>query len=237
VSTSFPNSLRRVRQAAAWSGLAPALPEPERLCARAIGEAVVEHRTSWVRRLPTAAGNIYLKTYEYPTWGDRLRTFGARTGPLARGRARREFDALAWQRQHGLAAPPPLAVFEWRCLGWLRRSLLITAAWPAPTAAAVLPTLPRVQQLALAAAIGVHLRTLHRLGFRDRNYDLRNLLVRPDGATWSIAKIDSPRFRLRRAGDRSDALSRADWARLLPQLAAFDLGSAALAGDASAPQP
>jgi hypothetical protein len=237
VSTSFPNSLRRVRHSDEWADLAATLPAPAQLAARDIGEAVVEHRSSWVRRVPTAAGWIYVKTYEYRTWADRLRDFGSRTGPLSQGRARREFDALAWQRRRGLSAPPPLAVFEWRCLGWLSQSLLVTAAWPGISAAAALPDLERPAQLALAAAIGQHLRSLHRLGFRDRNYDLRNLLVRSTNGAWSIAKIDSPRWRQRRPGADSDHLTRADWDRLLPQLDAFDLRAAALAGAAPAAQP
>jgi len=42
-----------------------------------------------------------------------------------------------------------------------------------------------------------------------------------------IAKIDSPRHVLVRPGAREDRLSRADWARLLPQLAKFGLEQAA----------
>ena len=57
--------------------------------------------------------------------------------------------------------------------------------------------------------------------------DLRNLLAKrcPDGS-WHIVKIDSPRHVLRRPGIYEDALTRADWARLLPQLTPFDLANA-----------
>jgi hypothetical protein len=228
VSTSFPNSPRRVRQAQGWPAWAAELPGIAALAARATGETIVDHRSSWVRRVHSPVGPVFVKTYEYTTWTDRLRNFGRRTGPFADGRARREFDALQWQLARGLQAPEPLAVYEWRRLGWLWRAVLVTAAWPGESAAVVLPSLPPDARPSLAAAIGRHLRTLHRLGFRDRNYDLRNLLVARQATGWVVAKVDSPRFQLRRP-DTDDALARADWSRLLPQLDAMGLSAAALA--------
>ena len=228
MSTSFPNSPRRVRQAQGWPALAAELPGIAALASRDTGESIVDHRSSWVRRVQAPTGPIFVKSYEYATWAARLRDFGRRTGPLTDGRARREFDALQWQRAHGLQAPEPLAVYEWRRLGWLWRAVLVTAAWPGDNAAVVLPALPTSDRPALAAAIGQHLRTLHRLGFRDRNYDLRNLLVARQATGWVVAKIDSPRFQLRRP-DTDDALARTDWSRLLPQLDALGLGATALA--------
>lgn len=204
------------------------MPPPGALAARELGTAVVEHRSSWVRRLPTALGEIYVKNYEYKTWASRLRDFGRRTGPFAEGRARREFAALSWLRQQGLAAPVPVAVFERRRWGWLVQSTLVTVAWPGQPASSALAELPPDRRQALAAAIGRLLHRLHRLGFRDRNFDLRNLLVQPHGGDFAIAKIDSPRWCLRRPGDAPDRLSRADWQRLLPQLAAFGVADAAL---------
>jgi hypothetical protein len=204
------------------------LPPPAALATRELGTAVVEHRTSWVRRLPTALGDIYVKNYEYATWASRLRDFGRRTGPFATGRARREFAALAWLHQHGFEAPQPVAVFERRRLGWLVQATLVTAAWPGQPATIALAGLSPDRRQQLAAAIGQLLHRLHRLGFRDRNFDLRNLLVQPRGDDFAIAKIDSPRWCLRRSGAAPDRLSRADWRRLLPQLATFGVADAAL---------
>ena len=78
-------------------------------------------------------------------------------------------------------------------------------------------------RVATARAVGLFVRALHRAGFRDRNLDLRNLIVDGDRVT----KIDSPRHRLVEPGDHDDALRRADWDRLLPQLAAFGVERAA----------
>src|SRR5690606_36891604 len=142
-------------------------------------------------------------------------------GPWRRSRAAREFDALAWMAAHGLSAPAPIAVFERRRFGLLARAVLVTAASPGTTASDCLPELPPDERFAAAAAIGAFVASLHALGFRDRNLDLRNLLVqRRPGGGWLVEKIDSPRHRLRR-GAGPDALSRADWQRLLPQLAAL----------------
>ena len=69
---------------------------------------------------------------------------------------------------------------------------------------------------------------MHDLGFRDRNLDLRNLLLADDRSSLAIAKIDSPRHRLVRIGEPNDRLARADWTRLLPQLDAFGIAAVAL---------
>lgn len=90
--------------------------------------------------------------------------------------------------------------------------------------------------MAVAAAIGELVGRLHHLGFRDRNLDLRNLLVQRTAEGWQIAKIDSPRWRLVRPGARIDAATRADWLRLGPQLAAFGVLEAARAAADAARQ-
>ena len=66
---------------------------------------------------------------------------------------------------------------------------------------------------------------LHRAGFRDRNLDLRNLIVDGD----AVCNIDSPRHRVVAPGRCEDALARADWQRLLPQLAALGVDGEAAA--------
>ena len=164
---------------------------------------------------------MFVKVYEYNTWAERLRDFGRRTGPLATPRAVREFDALAWLRREGFAAPPPLCAAVERRLGFVARAVLVTGADPGEPADRVLPCLDAPERMELVAAIEQLLRTLHRRGFRDGNFDLRNLLVARNGNGWRIAKIDSPRHRLVAPGIGDDRLARADWERLRPQLAAF----------------
>jgi hypothetical protein len=149
---------------------------------RDTGEIVVDHRSSWVRRVSANASELFI---------------------------------------NGFAAPEPLACFESRRLGFLRRATLITTAFDGEAADQILPTSDASTQRDLAAAIGAFVVALHERGFRDRNLDLRNLLVQHRGGQITIAKIDSPRFRLVQPGRREDALAIADWNRLLPQLAQF----------------
>lgn len=201
---------------------------------RADGRVVTDRRTSWVREVRIDARRFFVKSYEYDTWASRLRDFGHRTGAWARSRAAAEFDALVWMRRHGLPAPEPILVGERRCCGFLARAVLVTAAFPGEPVDRLLPGLDSGDRTALAAAIGDLVARLHRLGFRDRNLDLRNLLAHRDEAgAWVVAKIDSPRHRLRAPGTR-DRLTRADWQRLLPQLAGHGLDAAAKAGAAAA---
>ena len=182
---------------------------------------MVVHRSSWVTRVETSLGPAYAKTYDYPSWSDRVRNWCRWTAPWRASRARREWRALHWLRAHGFAAPSPIACWEWRTAGFLRRATLLTAAFDGERADDLLARLDRDARQRVADAIRDTVRALHRSGFRDRNLDLRNLLVRMDGERFEVAKIDSPRHVLRRPGGDDDALARADWARLLPQLAAF----------------
>jgi hypothetical protein len=181
-----------------------------------------------VRELRDPSGAFYVKVYEYHTWRSRLRDLARRTAPWSRSRAAAEFDALTWMRQHGLPAPEPLLAAEQRRLGFLVRAVLVTTAFPGEPVDAWLERLQPVEQTALVRAVGALVGRLHELGFRDRNLDLRNLLARrrPDGA-WEVVKIDSPRHCLRRPGRRMDALARADWTRLLPQLGRHGLADIA----------
>ena len=201
-----------------WPTIAAELRLPGDLARADQGIAITDHASSWVRRIRTGNADIYLKTYEYSTWWARLRTLGKRTAPWCKSRAHREFEALAWLRQNHFAAPEPLAVVEVRRLGFLVRAMLATASHPGVAASALLPTLSAARQQQLAAAIGKLVHELHALGFRDRNLDLRNLLVESTPDSFRIAKIDSGRFRLQRPGNPADALAEADWQRLLPQL-------------------
>lgn len=144
---------------------------------------------------------------------------------------------MAWMLAHQLPTAEPIAVFETRRFGLLRRAVLITAACPGTSADALLPTLAPAGQADLARAIGRLVGTLHRLGFRDGNLDLRNLLASRHAGDWCVAKIDSPRFRLSRPGPVADRWARRDWARLSPQLQQYGLAAEARAAAATAARP
>lgn len=218
--TSFPTALHALRTAPAWPGQSAELPPLAELVRRDVGEVAADNRTSFVRRHRSTAGDVFVKVYEYNTWVSRLRSFARRTGPWATPRPVREFDALTWLRAHGFHAPAPLFAGARRCLGFVAQAVLVTAAWPGLPADTVLPTLEAAERNALGRAIRGLLRELHALGFRDRNFDLRNLLVQRADDGWRIAKIDSPRHRFVRPGAAADRLAAADWKRLETQLAA-----------------
>lgn len=192
-----------------------------------MGESVVDHRSSWVRKVATSRGEFYVKTYEYVGWGDRLRNWGKWTAPWRSSRAARECAALLWMRQHNLAAPQPLACFESRRFGFLTRAIVLTEAFAGQRCDYLLAEATPEQRLRLTAAIKDWVHAAHRLGFRDRNLDLRNLIARDADDRITIAKIDSPRFRLITPGEPTDRLAQADWQRLLPQLAPFAAGPTA----------
>ena len=134
---------------------------------------------------------------------------------------RREWDALDWLRRNGFAGPQPLIAAEDRRFGFLRRGVLITEEWDGQPSDRVLAELAQKEADELIEAIEEFVRRLHAKGFRDRNLDLRNLLVRRVGRAWEIAKIDSPRWRLVRGVSSDDRLARADWARLQAQIDAI----------------
>jgi len=220
VSTSIHNLHSRKRSSPSWPAWASHLPEEGSLGLRNHGDAVADHRSSWVRRFETAIGGAYVKTYRYDSWVQHLRNLGKRTAPWSEGRATREFDALCWLRDHGFAAPEPLVVLEQRHLGFLRQATLVTVADPGIDAAALFPTLDHTVLQVAVAAIEQFVHGLHAAGFRDGNLDLRNLLLRRTQQGFDVAKIDSPRYRVRPPGRREDRWVRADWRRLQPQLAA-----------------
>jgi hypothetical protein len=132
--------------------------------------------------------------------------------------------ALDWLADNGIRAVRPVAGIEWRSSWCLRRATLVTEAWPGENLEALLPRLDAAARRRLAEGLCEFVDRLHRLGFRDRNLDLRNLLARPQlGGGYEFTKIDSPRFALVRPGHPGDRRARADWARLLPQFARFGL--------------
>lgn len=197
------------------------------LGSRAFGEVVTDRRTSFVRRLRNDSGDYHVKCYEYATWRSRIGGFWRFTGPFSRSRAAREFDALTWLGQNAPPAAQAVAVFESRRLGLVHQAILITATFAGePLSTRLARCHDTEKRTAIADALGRYIGRLHRLGFRCRNLDLRNLIADTDEqGEVQIALIDSPRYRLRRPGQAPDALSEADWRRLLPQLAPFGLGA------------
>ena len=193
------------------------------LTGRSLGDVVTDHRSSYVRRLNLPALTVFVKTYRYATWRERLRGV-PRTTALARSRAAREHDALAWLSTHGFAGPRPLAVFEARQLGFLVTAVLVTQAWPGRDLSELLPDLSARECERCVAELWHFLEQLHGAGFRDGNFHLRNVLARPlDSGSFEFAKIDSPKFHLVAAGLRSDRRALCDRAQLSADLAGLPL--------------
>lgn len=205
-------------------GRAIQLDEPgwQALADAGAGSLVQCHRTSWVQIVPWDAGIAYCKTYVYPTGRDRRRGW-LRTTCLARSRARREAEALLWLRCHGFLAPRALAVAEARRFGVLHAAVILTEAVDASPLSRCLPTMPAPARADVLRALRVFVTDLHRAGFRDRNLDLRNILLAGDPSAPRFVKIDSPRYRLRRRGQAVDALAARDWQRLTASLAELEL--------------
>jgi hypothetical protein len=234
VPTSLPQHHTLVFASTNWGTLAQQLPPVTRLSSRDNGHFVTDHRSSWVRRITLGDRELYIKSYEYASWSDRLRNWGRWTAPGRSSRAAREYQALTWLREHGFSAPLPLCCIEWRSCSFLVRATLVTSAEPGRAANLLLQDCSPADRQNIASAIGRFVCALHRSGFRDRNLDLRNLLIHQRGSHYRVAKIDSPRHRIVAAGRANDRLAAADWQRLLPQLAEF--GVAQYATDEKAKQ-
>ena len=197
-----------------------------------LGHPVTAARSSWVRRTESGASSYFIKVYSYSGIGSQLRGAARNTGPCTHSRALREARALLWLTQQGFPGPRPVVVLEARRWKLLTMAVLVTVAWPGENLDRLLPQLAPARRLQLAKELGQLVANLHRRGFRDRNLDLRNVLARerPD-QSFELCKIDSGRFRIVAAGAHEDALARADWDRLLPQLEPF--GLAAVVRDAA----
>lgn len=214
---------RLVYASANWERAAGSLPPVRSWTDPSAGAPVVTHRSSWVRRLTTDAGEFYVKCYEYRGWKDRTRNWAKWTAPWRPSRPARECAAYSWLRSHGFLAPAHFACLEQRHCGFLTRAFVITSSLGGLSAERFLAQASRCEREAAARLIGRFVRALHTAGFRDRNLDLRNLIVDGD----QVAKIDSPRHRVLKPGPATDSLARADWSRLLPQLATFDAAETA----------
>ena len=220
----------RIRQSSGWICVQPqlrlflekaGLETLERLSSRDLGQPITDRRRSWVRLLSADSTSYYIKTYDYPAMRDRGR--GAlRNTFLARSRARREWEALCWLRDHGFAAPEPLGVWEKRRWGWLHRAVLITQAWPGQPLHRLLPVMGIADRDALLEELRRFLSEVHAAGFRDGNMDLRNLLARrTDRGVWQVCKIDSPRSRVISPGPQTDRAARRDRLQLTSSLRAI----------------
>ncbi len=228
VSTRIPKDSRLVQASPRWHTFA-AEALAKGAGSRSFGAVIADHRSSWVRRGTLGGGPVFVKTYQHGPLGDLLRTGGRWASPWGKSRASREFQALNWLRENGFSAPEPLAVLERRRVGFLTFACLVTEAHPGVDAEHLLPTLAPDEQAAAIGAVVATIVRLHTAGFRDGNLDLRNLLLARVETGWQVAKIDSPRYRLRRPGAKADAGTLADWQRLWPQLAAGKFADTAMA--------
>lgn len=184
------------------------------------GEPIVRHRSSWVVRIRLGAMDCHVKTYVYPGLGDRVRGWFRNT-LLAPSRAEREGRAARWLLARGFAAPQPLVVAERRGFSGLRVAVLATETVAGERLDRWLPTVDGGRQKDVLRALARWIDELHGAGYRDRNLDLRNILLLA-GDPPRFAKVDSPRFVITRS-KRPDALSRADVARLTASLATIGL--------------
>lgn len=192
------------------------------LAALGRGTVVKQSRTGWVQRRQDGDATSFAKTYVYPTARDRRRGL-CRNTCCARSRARREADAAAWLRARGFAAPRVLVLAELRRLGVLHAALIVTEAIAGEPLDQVLPRLGASRRDEVLRALRNFVHELHRSGFRDRNLDLRNVLLLAGNTAPAFAKVDSPRFRIVAPGVGDDRLAQEDWRRLTASLASLGL--------------
>lgn len=184
------------------------------------GERVAGSRSSWVVRMRQGAIDCHVKTYVYPGLRDRVRGWFRNT-LLAPSRAAREVAAAQWLLAHGFAAARPLVLAEQRGFSGVRVAVVATETVAGDRLDRWLPTADESRRREVLRALAAWVEEVHAAGFRDRNLDLRNLILLP-GEPPRFAKVDSPRFVIARSKG-PDALSRADVARLTASLAALGL--------------
>ena len=147
------------------------------------------------------------------------------TAPWRSSRAARECAAFQWLSKNAFPTPRHYACIEWRVAGFARRATLITSEIRGAPADQALEKASKPERETVASQLGRFVGDLHRAGFRDRNLDLRNLIIDGD----DVVKIDSPRHLIVPPNRADDSLARADWRRLRPQLAKYGVDEVALA--------
>lgn len=168
---------------------------------------VTEQRTSSVARvtLPRsdasgvpAPETAYLKRYWFPSFNDRIKGF-FRNSFFRSSRARREYDNLLLLKSCGAGRVRPIAYGEERTFRLLRRAFIVSEEIPGTvdlkelTESTDNAAMPLEQRRIIAARLGVWTRGLHDIGFRDKGFVPRNILVHRDGERIAFSKIDSPK--------------------------------------------
>lgn len=199
--------------------------------ARVVARSRTTLTEAGVLDLPAGPTPVHRKVYEYR--GAAALLGGAfRTTFAARGRARRELDALRRLAALGLA-PVAVAVAERRTAGFLRQAILATR-----TVEGGRDLGAAEPDEALAAAAGRAAGTIHAAGLGDLSLSPRNLVASRDpGGAWRIAKVDSGRLRETGRGGPEQARDLADLVAGLEgrwPAAALDALRAAYAGAAGA---
>ncbi len=170
---------------------------------------VTEQRTSSVSlvALPestcfgtSSPETAYLKRYWFPSLRDRLKGFFRNTF-FRSSRAFREYSSLLILNSNGLSRVRPIAYGEERTFRLLRRAFIVTENIPGTTTlkelllSSGLDALPLAQRRILAARLGAWTRSIHDIGFEDRGFLPRNILLHRDGDKLAFSKIDSPKAR------------------------------------------
>ena len=153
--------------------------------------------------LPGGPVAVHRKTYSYRGLGAML-SGAFRTTFAAKGRGRREAEALGRLAGLGLA-PPVVALAERRSAGFLLESIL--AVRTVEGGAGLDGAQPSAD---LAAAVGAAAAAMHAAGFGDLSLGPRNLVVARGPGGWTVAKVDSGSMRTVARGGPEQAADLAD---------------------------
>lgn len=158
-------------------------------------ETIAESRTTRTVRLDVPGiGPVYLKHYQYDTWGSRWRGALRNTGPR-RSRAHREWRSLRFLERAGIGCVEPIAVGEARSFGFVRSCVLLTREATGFRPIDSILAAQGASEIArqLGADLADYVRRLHQTGFVDGNLRLRNLLARETPHGFEILSLDSPK--------------------------------------------
>jgi len=178
-------------------------------------ELIQASRSSRVERFEQGGLPYFVKTYWYP--GLRAPLRGAfRTTFLAPSRAQRERRALEHLALAGLQPALFVHLEEARRLGFLRRSVLVTAGFGDRNLSQQLEQAPLDEEELWL--LGRFVRRLHESGLRDPDLKARNILLEGHGAELRIAKIDASSSWLRAPGPGWDRQRTAELGRFVKEL-------------------